>query len=214
MPDQPPDLPSHGLETPEHAGYRERRLERARTRKTLLEIESLEQRLNRRRVFYLNTLISDQSIEQCIEICERWASSPQPITIMIDSPGGSVFSGFALFDFLRELGATHEVETCAFGYAASMAVTVLQAGTTRSITPNSYVMIHEAGSVVQGTTSALRDQVELSQQLQDRVLERIVERSHGVTMELVVEKTHRRDWWIAADEALALGLVDKIRRPA
>lgn len=189
------------------------RLDRLRSDKLELEIERLSGAMNPNRTFYFNSMIVDSTTETCIEVCERWSKTPEPITVMLQCPGGSIFSGFALFDYLVELGKTHEVETCAFGYAASMAATILQAGTKRTITPNSYVMIHEAGTATAGSTSQMRDQVDLMERMEKRIIDIIADRSSGLTSDAIIEATRRKDWWLDAAQSLKLGLVDEIRHP-
>jgi ATP-dependent Clp protease protease subunit len=132
--------------------------------------------------------------------------------VSITSNGGSIFAGFGVFDLIRDacnegLNITTEVR----GYACSMGSVLAQAGTTRTITPNSWIMLHEAAAYRTElmSVSDLRDQSELLDSLQARLYSLYTERSL-LSVEKITEKCNRKDWWLPATEALELGLVDKI----
>ena len=140
------------------------------------------------------------------------AGERNEFTVSITSNGGSIFAGFGVFDLIRDacdegLHITTEVR----GYACSMGSILAQAGITRTITPNSWIMLHEAAAYRTElmSVSDLRDQSELLDSLQARLYGLYTERSL-LTMEKITEKCNRKDWWLPATEALELGLVDKI----
>ena len=146
------------------------------------------------------------------EIANDTAGKDNDFTVSITSNGGSIFAGFGVFDLIRDacnegLNITTEVR----GYACSMGSVLAQAGTTRTITPNSWVMLHEAAAYRTElmSVSDLRDQSELLDSLQARLYGLYTERSL-LTVEKITEKCNRKDWWLPATEALELGLVDKI----
>lgn len=154
--------------------------------------------------------IKESTVTHCIEILSQWCRrSDAPVVIIINSPGGSISDGLALFDYLRTIGKSREVVTHAIGEAASMAAVLLQAGTTRRMSPNAYILIHEASWVAWGKASEIGDKHRLLERLQDRLVGILAERS-TLTKEEIKDKWLRRDWWLDADEALGLGLIDQI----
>ena len=135
----------------------------------------------------------------------------QPIKLIFNSPGGSVFDGLALFDYLLELRADgHEITTVGMGMAASMGGILLQAGSHRVLAPNAYMLIHEVSSLAWGGASELEDEVVFVKRLQDRILDILAERS-TMTRTQIARKWKRKDWWLDAGEALRLGFVDEVR---
>lgn len=196
--------------------------DQAETRLLELQAKKLELRLNHEvardasRVYHFCAPLVDSAVDVCMDVLTKWTYySDEPITLAFNSPGGGVFAGFALFDFVRELVEKgHHIETSVYGFAASMAGVLLQAGTVRTIRPNAWFMAHEASTMSAGTYSALKDQTELLKKLQDRTMEILVGRSDGKTsLKTIKSKTSRKDWWLSADEALAAGFVDKIILP-
>lgn len=132
------------------------------------------------------------------------------IEIHIHSPGGYVFSGFAIYDHLiHTQNQGHYVTTVAHGYAASMAGIILQAGQTRIMTPDAYMMIHEISTGAIGKLSELTDEAKLSARLQERLFDKLAERS-TLTARQIRNRVARKDWWLDADEALGYGFVDEI----
>jgi ATP-dependent Clp protease, protease subunit len=136
----------------------------------------------------------------------------KPITVVINSSGGSVFSGFSIYDWT--LGAIRDgavIDTKCIGYAASMGGILLQMGKTRTMTPNSHLMIHEASTFMRGGISAsiLKDQQVFSERLQERCLKLLAAKSN-LTAEEIAAHSDRRDWWLDADEALAAGFIDQV----
>ena len=133
-----------------------------------------------------------------------------PITVIISSPGGSVFDGFVLLDHLRALSdGGHKITTVVRGVAGSMAAVLTQAGDTRVIGPESYLVIHEPSSMAWGTTSDMSDQVELMKTLRAQ-MERVFIRRSKVTAKMIKVNTAKRDWYVGAKDCKALGLVDRV----
>ena len=133
------------------------------------------------------------------------------ITMIIDSPGGDIIAGFHLFDtilWLREEG--HQVTTIANGMAASMGGILLQAGSTRIMTPQSSMLIHEAQFGAGGSFGQVEDQVDYVKKLQDRILTILAERS-SLSKIQIRNRWKRKNWWIMSQEALELGFIDGIR---
>ena len=130
------------------------------------------------------------------------------IHIYINSPGGSVTAGLAIYDTMQFL--TCDVNTYCIGIAASMGSVLLTAGTKgkRFGLPNSHIMIHQVSGGAQGTASDVERTIGFMFNLKKR-LNGILAHHTGKTIEQV-EKDSDRDNYMSAEEAAAYGLVDKV----
>jgi len=130
------------------------------------------------------------------------------IHLYINSPGGNVSAGLAIYDTVQFL--TCDVNTYCVGMAASMGAFLLAAGTKgkRYALPNSDIMIHQVSGGAQGTASDVERSVEHMFKLKKR-LNRILAQHTGKA-EAEVERDSDRDYWMGADEAKAYGLVDEV----
>ena len=136
------------------------------------------------------------------------------IYIYINSPGGDIYSGLAIYDTMQYVRP--EVATICTGIAASMAAILLAAGTKgkRSCLPYSRVMIHQPWGRAQGQATDI--EIEARQILELRELTNQILASHtGQPMEKIA-KDVERNYWMSAEEAKAYGLIDGImaKRPA
>ena len=165
------------------------------------------------RIYRFYSVVSDASVEKAISTLTEWhrLDPESDIEIIFNSPGGAIFDGFELFDFLVDLGIRgHKVTTGCTGMAASMAGILMQAGTHRWMSRESWYMIHQAGFMAYGKTFDVKDQVKLVERIQKRILEIFAARS-SLTVKKITANWDRKDWWIESDEALKLGLVDEVR---
>ena len=94
--------------------------------------------------------------------------------------------------------------------AASMAGILLQAGDTRWIGHQSWMMIHRAAFGAYGKTFEIEDEVKFVRRIESRILDIFALRS-SLTRQKIKRNWDRKDWWISADECLEIGLVDEIR---
>lgn len=168
-----------------------------------------------KRVYRFNSGVSDASVKRCMTQLTEWhrADDGAPIEVIFNSPGGSIFDGMALFDFITDLRAAGtRVTTGTFGMAASMAGILLQAGDERWMSPQSWLLVHRASFGACGATFDVEDQLELIHRIEDRILDIFVNRSGGkITREFIKERWGRKDWWLTPEEAMELGLVDYLR---
>lgn len=168
--------------------------------------------------------IADYTVEAAMDTLSFWdRTEPEvPIEIMFNSPGGSVFAGMDLFDFIQELRRKgHHVTTSARGMAASMAGILLQAGDHRVMGREAQVLIHEVSSIAVGKIGEIEDEVLLIHKMQDRVIKIFADRaaaagengtaSDPITAARLKRGWSRKDWWLDSDECLKYGLVDEIR---
>jgi ATP-dependent Clp protease protease subunit len=133
----------------------------------------------------------------------------QPLTIVINSPGGCCISGLAMYDYIRMLSKKgHHVTTIGLGQVASMGSTLLQAGDKRLLGANASFLIHEPRGVSYGTMYQVLDDTEYTKMLWDHMVEILAERSK-LSVKQIKEKAHRTDWWMMAKDAVKLGFADE-----
>ena len=163
-------------------------------------------------VYHFDSLVSDLNVKICMNQLTEWhrLHPSKRIDIIINSPGGDPISGFALFDYilyLREEG--HEVVATSLGMAASMAGVLLQAGTTRIMGKDAWLLLHEGSFGAVGSMGAVEDQITWIKKMQSRILDIFAARSL-LSRDEIAEQWKRRDWWMSADEALEYGFIDQI----
>jgi ATP-dependent Clp endopeptidase proteolytic subunit ClpP len=157
--------------------------------------------------------VSNSSVERCIKKLTEWHRLDRKcnIEIVFSSPGGSIIDGFELFDFIQHLrGQGHHVTTGTLGMAASMAGILLQAGDTRWVGHQAWVMIHRAAFGMYGKTYEVEDEVKFVKRIEERILDIFTSRSK-LTRNKIKRNWERKDWWISAEEANDLGLIDEVR---
>ena len=130
------------------------------------------------------------------------------IWLYINSPGGSVTAGMAIFDTMQWV--PNDVATVAMGMAASMGQFLLSAGTPgkRYATPHARVMMHQPSGGIGGTASDIKIQAQQMLHVKNQMAE-LIARHTGQPLEQI-EKDSDRDRWFTADEAMAYGFVDHV----
>ena len=167
-------------------------------------------RLLKDRIIFLGSGVNDDVANSIIAqlLFLESEDSEKDITLYINSPGGSVFSGLAIMDTMDYIKP--DVSTVCMGMAASMGAMLLSAGTKgkRYALPNSEVMIHQPLGGAEGQASDIeitaRHIIRIKEQLTDMLVE-----ATGQTKERVSQDMDR-DYWMTADEAKKYGLVDKV----
>ena len=134
--------------------------------------------------------------------------SEKDISFYINSPGGSVTAGFAIFDTMNYIRC--DVSTICIGMAASMGAFLLAAGAKgkRFALPNSEIMIHQPSGGSQGMASDIKIQAEEILKLRER-LNRILAENTGKSVEQIAADTDR-DHFMTAEEACEYGIIDKV----
>ena len=167
-------------------------------------------RLLKDRIIFLGTAIDDGVANSIIAqlLFLQMEDGKKDISIYINSPGGSVTAGLAIFDTMQFL--TCDVNTYCIGMAASMGAVLLAAGTKgkRYALPNSDIMIHQVSGGAQGTASDVERTVEYMYKLKKRLI-RILADSTGKSEE-IVKNDSDRDYYMTASEAKEYGLVDVV----
>jgi ATP-dependent Clp protease, protease subunit len=167
-------------------------------------------RLLKNRVIMLGTDVNDDIANQiCAQLLYLEGEDPNAdIWLYINSPGGSVTAGMAIYDTMQFVSC--DVATVCMGLAASMGQFLLTAGAEgkRYTLPNSRIMMHQPLAGLRGQASDIAIQVEQSRFIKLRMAELIAHHS-GRTIE-DVQKDSERDHWFSAAEAKDYGLVDKV----
>ena len=130
------------------------------------------------------------------------------ISLYINSPGGSVTAGMAIYDTMNFIKC--DVSTICVGLAASMGAFLLSSGTKgkRFALPNSEIMIHQPSGGFQGQATDIQIQAEHILKIKER-LNRILADNTGKDVSVIAADTER-DNFMSAEEALAYGLIDKV----
>jgi ATP-dependent Clp protease protease subunit len=176
--------------------------------------DQLFQRLLRHRIIFLGQQVDDELANRiCAELVLLAAEDPKrDINIYINSPGGSVSAGLAIYDMMQYV--PNDVATYAMGMAASMGQFLLCAGAPgkRYAMPHAQVMLHQPHGGIGGTASDIRIQAEQILYVKRILAERTAMHT-GQTIEQV-EKDSDRDRWFTADQAKEYGFIDHVVRNA
>jgi len=167
-------------------------------------------RLLKDRIVFLGTGVNDEVANSIIAqlLFLQMEDPKKDIHLYINSPGGSVTAGLAIYDTMQFM--TCDVNTYCIGMAASMGAVLLAAGTRgkRFALPNSDIMIHQVSGGAQGTASDVERTVEFMYKLKKRLI-RILADHTGKTEE-EVKLDSDRDYYMSAAEAKEYGLVDEV----
>jgi ATP-dependent Clp protease protease subunit len=167
-------------------------------------------RLLKDRIIFIGTAIDDHVANLVVAqmLFLQMEDPKREINLYINSPGGSVTSGLAIYDTMQFV--TCDVATYCIGIAASMGAVLLTAGTKgkRYALPNSDVMLHQVSGGAQGPASDVERTVEYMFRLKKRLIG-IIAHHTGKTVEQVQQDSDR-DYWITAQQAKEYGLVDEV----
>lgn len=171
--------------------------------------DQLMERFLKTRTILLTGEIDKDSGERVIrQLLLLESISADAITLMIDSPGGDVDAGFAIFDMIRFVRP--EVKIVGMGLVASAGALVLLAvpKERRFALPNSHYLIHQPLSGIRGVATEIEIHARELEKTRERI-NRIIASETGQSFDRVQSDTDR-DYWMSADEALSYGLVSKI----
>ena len=163
----------------------------------------LSRDLMSKRTIYLNGEINDEAALSIItQLHYLEDNSQEPITLVINSPGGSVSAGLAIYDVMQALSCP--VTTAAVGLAA---------GTKgrRYASPNSRIMIHQPLGMAQGQATDIQIAAENIQRTKYKLAERLAAHSGHTVQD--IQQDCERDSWMDSSEALRYGLIDHIGFP-
>jgi ATP-dependent Clp protease, protease subunit len=166
-------------------------------------------RLLKNRVVILGTDVNDEIANQiCGQLLYLEGEDSNDIWLYINSPGGSVTAGMAIYDTMQFVGC--DVATVCMGMAASMGQFLLTAGAPgkRYTLPNARIMMHQPLAGLRGQATDIAIQAEQLAYTKRRMAELTAQHS-GQALEQI-QKDSERDRWFTADEAKSYGLVDKV----
>ncbi len=166
-------------------------------------------RLLNDRIIFLSGEINDEVASLVIsQLLYLDSLSHEDISLYINSPGGSVISGLAIYDTMNFIKSN--VSTIVVGMAASMGSFLLAAGTKgkRYALPNSEVMIHEVLGGTEGQATVIKIQAERILKLRDKMNSLLAKLTNKTINK--INKDTERDHFMSAEEALEYGLVDKV----
>ncbi|MGM5469415.1 ClpP family protease [Flavobacteriaceae bacterium LMO-SS05] len=171
--------------------------------------DAIDSKLIEDRKVFLWGQVDDKSAKHVIDrLMYLDALETKDIHLYVNSPGGYVTSGFAIYDCMKALNS--DVSTICTGFAASMGSIILSAGTKgkRYIQPHARVMIHQPSGGARGPASDIQitaQEIILTKELSAQILAD----NCGQKFEKIM-KDFNRDHWMGADESVAYGIVDKV----
>ncbi|HZU54783.1 MAG TPA: ATP-dependent Clp protease proteolytic subunit [Actinocrinis sp.] len=167
-------------------------------------------RLLRNRIVFLGAPVDDDIANTlCAQLLLLNAEDPEKdIWFYINSPGGSVTAGLAIYDTMQLI--SNDVATVALGMAASMGQFLLTAGTRgkRYALPNAEILLHQGSAGLGGSASDIKIQAERLLRSKRRMIE--LTALHTGQPEAKIEKDSDRDHWFSAEDAKEYGLIDDI----
>jgi ATP-dependent Clp protease protease subunit len=167
-------------------------------------------RLLKERIIWLGSEVRDENANAiCSQLLLLSAENPEKdIYLYINSPGGSVTAGMAIYDTMQFI--PNDVVTVATGLAASMGQFLLSSGTKgkRYATPNARILMHQPSGGIGGTASDIKIQAELILHMK-KVMADLTADQTGQSVDTIL-RDNDRDKWFTATEALEYGFFDKI----
>ena len=167
-------------------------------------------RLLKERIIFIGTAIDDDVSNLVVAqlLFLQSEDDSKDISIYINSPGGAVTAGLAIYDTIQFMKC--DVATYCMGQAASMGAALLACGTKgkRHSLPNARIMIHQPSGGAQGQSSDIQIQAQEILRLRDRLID--IMATHTGKKKDVLERDMDRDYFMSADEARVYGLIDKV----
>ncbi|WP_101650683.1 ATP-dependent Clp protease proteolytic subunit [Brevibacterium ihuae] len=167
-------------------------------------------RLLKERIIWLGAEVRDENANMiCAQMMLLAAEDPEKdIWLYINSPGGSVTAGMAIYDTMQHVKP--DVGTVAMGMAASMGQFLLSSGAKgkRYATPHARILMHQPLGGIGGTATDIKIQAELILHMKKQMAELTAEQT-GKSLEQIL-KDNDRDHWFTAEEALEYGFIDRV----
>jgi len=148
----------------------------------------------------------EQKERQTYNLIDGRPEPRKPIKLFINSPGGSVYDGFALIDAIRN--SKTPIHTICLGSAMSMGMLIYSVGHKRYVGDYSTLMFHDVSSVMADKLETIRDKVGELNRVQAMICSVVVNHSKVPMEELATRISRREDWYISAEEAIKYGLAD------
>jgi ATP-dependent Clp protease protease subunit len=172
---------------------------------------------------YFHTEVTEESVDEIKKLMRQYWNkvnnikkthecvvfSPKPLYLHIFSPGGCAFSGFSLYDFLIEYKKKIPIYTIVEGMAASAATIISIAGTKRFITPNSYMLIHQLSTFIDGNFEQIQDGFENSKKSMEKIMQ--IYKLHTKINNKKIPNILKHDLHWDAEQCKEYGLIDEIK---
>jgi ATP-dependent Clp protease protease subunit len=171
--------------------------------------DALAERFLKTRTILLSGEVNKESSERFIrQLLLLESLSAEPITVLIDSPGGDVDAGYAIFDMIRFVAAP--VRIVGMGLVASAAALILLAvpKERRLGLPNSHYLIHQPLSGIRGVATEIEIHARELEKTRERV-NKVISEATGQSLDQVRKDTDR-DFWMNAEEAIGYGLISRV----
>jgi ATP-dependent Clp protease protease subunit len=171
--------------------------------------DALAERFLKTRTILLSGEVNKETSERFIrQLLLLESLSTEPITVLIDSPGGDVDAGYAIFDMIRFVAAP--VRIVGMGLVASAAALILLAvpKDMRLGLPNSHYLIHQPLSGIRGVATEIEIHARELEKTRERV-NKVISEATGQSLEQVRKDTDR-DFWMNAEEAIGYGLISRV----
>ena len=181
-----------------------------------LEEMKINSAMRDRRIFINEEIHRDSMFKACylldrLEELDKADGKKKPIEIILDSYGGSCYSGLALIskmESLREKG--YKIITTVNSFAMSMAFMILLCGTERRGLKHSRIMCHQPSSSSWGTLQEMKEDLDETNIIWDRMKELIIKYTNITNNQLEDIKSRKFDWFMWSEEAIKLGVIDKV----
>jgi len=170
--------------------------------------------LLKNRIVFVGTQITDQTanliVAQLLYLSNE--DSEAPIKLYINSPGGQIYAGLAIYDTMQMIA--NPIDTVAVGVTASFGTVLLTAGTTgqRFALPHATIHLHQPLGGVQGQATDIEIQANEIMRLRKKLNEILA--NHTGQSEEKIKTDTERDYWLTAQDAVEYGLVDKVLEPS
>ena len=187
--------------------------------KCLEDIEVMKVDLGNR-VIYVNEDIDSETLEEgalAIQYINRYDNEQEsklknyvrePITVIVDSYGGSVYDGMGLINMITS--SKTPVHTYCYSKGMSMGFLIFISGHKRYVHEHATLMYHQLSSVVYGTNKMIQDEALAIEEMNNRIMEIVVKRT-GITKKKLKKKNkEQKDWYISGRKAVDLGVADEL----
>ena len=172
---------------------------------------------------YFHTEVSEESVDKIKKLMRQYWNrisniskthdcvvfKPKPLYLHIFSPGGCVYSGFSLYDFIIEYKKKIPVYTIVEGMAASAATFISIAGTKRFMTSNSYMLIHQLSTFIGGNFEQVQDGYDNSKKSMEKIMD--IYKTHTKINKKKIPNILKHDLNWDVNECLKYGMIDEIK---
>ena len=173
-----------------------------------------------RGIYTFTGKITDGSVNACLQYLNYWdqQDKKQPWELHIYSPGGEIFAGMRMLDYMTRFKKRgHHITTVAMGIAMSMASIFTQAGDWRVMGNESILMIHKGSLAIGGDFDEVKNIIKfIEEKQQERIIRVFVERAakskakEPVTAEMIRSNWENRDWYLDSGDCLKFGIIDEV----